>query len=204
MISNLKVLEKSPLDFLDLLNSSEGSLPNKYDIGNSNLVNCRYSSALGKVSIRSDCLRTLHLNIQGLSSSLDQLKLMCEDSSRHDVLGICKTFVTERTDLLLELSGYNCEKIHRRKLSKGGLALYIFDAIPYTVQHDLSKNIEGVLESLFIEIIRGKYGTLIIVEVYRSPSGSSVTFCRSFVKSLKLYRTSRAKRLSWVVSMSIS
>ena len=61
-------------------------------------------------------------------------------------------------------------------MSKGGLALYISDAIPYTVRHDLSKNIEGVLESLFVEINPGKSGTLIIGEVYRSPSGSSVTF----------------------------
>ena len=107
MISNLKVLEKSPLDLLELLNSSEGSLPNKYDIGISNLVNCIYSSTQGKVSKRSDCLRTLHHNIQGLSSSQDQLKLICEDSLRPDVLGICETFVTEQTDLLLELPGYN-------------------------------------------------------------------------------------------------
>ena len=158
MISNLKVLEKSPLDLLELLNSSEGSLPNKYDIGISNLVNCRYSSILGKVSKRSDCLRTLHLNIQGLLSSQDQLKIIGEDSLRPDVLGICKTFVTEQTDSLLELPGYNCEKIHRKKMSKGRLALYISDTILYTVRHDLSKNIEGVLESLLVEINPGKSG----------------------------------------------
>ena len=185
MISNLKVLEKSPLDLLELLNSSEGILPNKCDIGISNLVNCRYSSTLGRVSKRSDCLRTLHLNIQGLSSSLDQLKLICEDSSRPDILGICETFVTEQTDLLLELLGYNCEKTHRKKLSKGRLALYISNAIPYTVRHDLSKNIEGVLESLFVEINPGKSGTLIIGEVYRSPSGSSVTFLQILREILK-------------------
>ena len=185
MISDLKALEKSPLDLLELLNSSEGILPNKCDIGISNLVNCRYGSTLGRVSKRSDCLRTLHLNIQGLSSSLDQLKRVCEDSSRPDILGICETFATEQTDLLLELLGYDCEKTHRKRLSKGRLALYVSKAIPYTVRHDLSKNIEGVLESLFVEINPGKSGTLIIGDVYRSPSGSSVTFLQILREILK-------------------
>ena len=93
MISNLKVLEKSILDLLELLNSSEGSLSNKCDAEINNLVNCRYSSTLGRVSKRSDCLQTQ--KIQGLLSSLDQLKLICKDSSRPNVLGICETFVTE-------------------------------------------------------------------------------------------------------------
>ena len=96
-------------------------------------------------------------------------------------------------DLLLELPGYNSKKIHRIKLSKRGLALYISDAIPYTVQHDLSKNIEGVLKSLFVEINPGKSGTLIIGEVYRSPSGSSLPFLQILCEILEAIQNQPSK-----------
>ena len=60
-------------------------------------------------------------------------------------------------------------------MPKGGLAVYVLEYLLYSVRNDLSRNEEGTFESIFIEI-KTQAKTLIVCNIYRSPSGSVPSF----------------------------
>jgi len=62
------------------------------------------------------------------------------------------------------------ERLNRKQIARGGAALYIADRLAYNVRSDLSRNEEGIFESLLIEI-KSECKDLAVGLVYRSPSG---------------------------------
>ena len=134
----------------------------------------KYVSSLREAVKRDGYFSVLQLNIQGLCSSIDHLKQIVSDGLP-DVVGLCETFLDSKNDMLLDLQGYKMERLNRQKMAKGGLALYISNNLPYSLRMDLSRNIEGVFESLFVDIKCGGKD-LIVGIIYRSPSGSIPLF----------------------------
>ena len=57
-----------------------------------------------------------------------------------------------KNESLFHLPGYKIEYLNRSRMAKGGLAVYVSEYLPYSVRHDLSRNEEGIFESMFIEI----------------------------------------------------
>jgi hypothetical protein len=47
------------------------------------------------------------------------------------------------------------ERLNRKQMARSGLAFYIADRLAHNVRSNLSKNEEGILESLFIETKSG-------------------------------------------------
>ena len=99
------------------------------------------------------------INIQGLCSSLDELKRIVSDGTP-DVI-----------------AGYTMERLNRKQMARGGLILYIADRLAYNVRNDLSRKKAGTFESLFIEI-KSMRKYLVVGLVYRSPSGSIPSFLK--------------------------
>ena len=102
-------------------------------------------------------------------------------NSSPQIIGLCETFLHKGNDMLLDISGYNLEFVNRLERKKGGLAFYIADYLDYTLRSDLCKHLDGVFESVFIEILIDNKKT-IIGEIYRPPSGSIPSFLGIFDK----------------------
>ena len=127
------------------MNNSVGQV--NQNLTNINPVcNSKYVSELGgeEVTKGNYSLTALQLNIQGLSSSIDNLRQIVSDG-QPDVVGLCETFLDSGNEMLLDIHGYKMEHINRCKMAKGGLAMYISSNLHYCLRDDLSRNFEGIL-----------------------------------------------------------
>ena len=167
------------------MNNSVGQV--NQNLTNINPVcNSKYVLELGEEEVTKGnySLTALQLNIQGLSSSIDNLRQIVLDG-QPDVVGLCETFLYSGNEMLLDIHGYKMEHINRCKMAKGGLAMYISSNLHYCLRDDLSRNFEGIFESQFIEI-RVNGIDLIIGNIYRSPSGAVSLFLRNLEEILDL------------------
>ena len=128
-------------------------------------------------SKRDGIFSVLHINIQGLCSSFDKLKLILSGGTA-DVIGLFVSFLDSKKDILLDIPGYRMERLKRKQTPRGGLVLYIADRLIYNVQSDMSRNEEGIFESLFI-VIKSMRKYLAVGLIYRSPSGSIPSFLKT-------------------------
>ena len=129
---------------------------------------------LDEVSKQSLSFTVLQLNVQGLCSSFDELKQIVR-SGQPDFIGLCETFLDSKTESLLHLFGHKMEYLNRNRIAKGGLAVYVSEYLQYSVRHDLSRNEEGIFESMLTEI-KTQTKPLIVGNIYQSPSGSVPSF----------------------------
>ena len=127
-------------------------------------------------SKRDDVFSVFHFNIQGLGLSFDKLKRIVSGGTP-DVIGLCETFLDSKKDILLDIPGYRMETLNRKQMARGGLVLYIAGRLAYNIRCNLSRNEKGIFESLFIEI-KSMRMYLVVVLVYRSPSGSIPSFLK--------------------------
>lgn len=173
--SRLCELENNPFDVISIVNNYVGQA-NQSPININPICYSKYVSDLGgeEVTKGNYSLTALQLNIQGLSSSIDNLRQIVSDG-QPDVVGLCETFLDSGNEMLLDIHGYKMERINRCKMAKGGLAMYISCNLHYCLRDDLSRNFEGIFESQFIEI-RSNGIDLIIGNIYRSPSGAISLF----------------------------
>lgn len=131
--------------------------------------------------------KTLHLNIQGLASAFDQLKILLaqliDTGVKLDCIMLCETFINDNNAHLYEMAGYKSIYKNRKNKSRGGVALLIRDGMQYKVRDDLSMFIEGEFESLFVEIT-DKTNSAIIGEIYRVPDTNAQVSLERYVKIL--------------------
>ena len=121
---------------------------------------------------------TLHINIQGLRSSMEHLKHIINKLEQNDIhidfILICETFLLG-SDLDLvqtnhcSITGYELVCKNRKHKAKGGVAIYIKNNHKFIVRNDLSTFIEGEFECIFVEVKAIPYNA-IIGEIYRVPN----------------------------------
>ena len=114
------------------MNNSVGEF-NQNVINKNHVCNSKCVSDLGgeEVTKGNSSLIALGLNIQGLSSSIDNLRQVASDG-QPVVIGLCETFLDSGNEILLDIHGYKMEHINRCKMAKGGLAIYIYQVICIT------------------------------------------------------------------------
>ena len=178
-------LQNNPLDIENIINNS---IENRNQMNNdsNSVFKSKYVSQLNgsASSKRDDIFSVFHLNIQGLCSSFDELKRIVSDGTP-DAIGLCETFLDSKKDILLDIPGYRTERLNSKQMARGGLMLYIANHLAYNVRNDLSRNDEGIFESLFIEInLMRKY--LVVGSVYRSLSGSIPSVLKILEEVLEL------------------
>lgn len=176
--SNARLVELEE-NFLDLENIFDLEINNESDtplFDKSKFPRSRYEEVCNLSTGRSDSqLTVLQLNCQGLCSSFADLTTLCQQL-QPDVVGLCETFLTRQTDTLLEIPGYTSHFLHRTALKRGGLAIYTRQEYSVCINKELTRNIEGIYESLFLEICLPSQKKLTVGEVYRPPAGSVSSF----------------------------
>ena len=106
------------------------------------------------------------LNIRGLNTHIDELRLFIRDKGIH-VLGINETKLGEDfPDHLVSIDGFEIVRKDRDKLG-GGVALYICDSVNFKVIDFLPAN---SLELLYIEILPKAARPFFVVSFYLPPS----------------------------------
>ena len=115
-------------------------------------------------------MKMAHLNIQGLSSSFDSLRL-CMAEQAFDVLGITESNLkSNSSDAQFELHGYGMERKDGTTKTTHGIVVYISNRLTYKRRYDLeTDNIDG----LWIEVILPKSKPILLGILYRSPSSDT-------------------------------
>lgn len=118
-----------------------------------------------------DPLSFFHLNCRGLSANWESFQnLICTlhgDSFSFDVIGISEIYKC-CNDSRLCLPGYH-DLISRCREDgpRGGVGLFIKDALNYKIREDISVFIPHIFESLFIEIVNKSERNVIVGVIYR-------------------------------------
>ena len=68
------------------------------------------------------------------------------------IIGLCERFLTGQTDSLLDIPGYRSNFLHRKEARRGGLAIYTRNEYAVHINNQLSRNVEGIFKSLFLEL----------------------------------------------------
>ena len=126
-------------------------------------------------------LHFIHLNVRSITSKgkFDNLKSQILRSQAHFIT-ISETWLVEKYDSnLIEIPGYNLLRLDRnwsengKSIKKGGgLAIYIKNGIDYCeVKFKMNNTSNSDIESQWVEIRIKNMKKIILVNVYRPPSG---------------------------------
>jgi len=174
--NRLKQLENYFLDLEKIFDekiSNEDDLPLSIEI---NFIRSKYVDLIDLTKGHSESqFSVLQLNCQGLYSSLIELTSMCHQLLPN-IIGLCETFLTGQTDSLLDIPGYTSKFLHRKEACRGGLAIYARNEYVVHINNQLSRNVEGIFESLFLELYVPFKKKILIGEIYHQPSGSVSAF----------------------------
>ena len=147
------------------------------------LSDCRYfelgqflkfkQQFLSKNSVR---LSLLCLNVNGLPKKRDELSAFMETLKfKFDVIGLTETHLNEVSEKYATLEDYTLVSNSRKKKSWGGVAIYLRTDVTFKRRTDIDIFEEGVLESIFVEIISGGSSHFVGV-VYRPPGSDLARF----------------------------
>ena len=122
-------------------------------------------------------LITMQLNICSILAHQQELSQLLRNLERKgscvDIIPLCETFLTKKTEKMVNIPGYKLIRKHCPTRKGGGVFILLNENIPYKRRHDLNIFEEGILESVFMEI-RGKNGRKIIVgSMYKPPNAES-------------------------------
>ena len=106
-----------------------------------------------------------------------------------DIIGLAETWLDAESEKLLNVKGYTAVCASRKNKSGGGVALLIKEGLTFRVRTDLGFFKEGVIESVFVEIIRGgNRKNEVIGTIYRPPGGDLTEFSREIDQILSKTR----------------
>ena len=138
-----------------------------------------------------------HLNCRGLSANWESFRDLLGDihgkTFSFDIIGISEVFSCDR-DKRISLPGYR-DIITRCRPNgtRGGVALFIKENIPFKIRDDLSVFIPHIFESLFVEI-NSQNGKSIIGIIYRpntAPKADLDIFTNTLNDILDIINTER-------------
>ena len=98
----------------------------------------------------------MQLNIHSLLSNITELKLLLTKLERHnlpvDVLLLCETFLTKKTERLIHIPHYKHYSNSRTIYKGGGTSILIRDGIIHKRQKDLEMMLEKEVKSTCVEM----------------------------------------------------
>ena len=104
--------------------------------------NCDYLAIEDCISINSEDIAVLQLNIRGLHGKIDKLKMLLNDSfkgKQPDILSLCETWMSANSpDICLP----NSNKFESRRLHKkgGGVCIFVNNRLTYQPRPDLHRD----------------------------------------------------------------
>ena len=139
----------------------------------------------------------IHINIASLSKHIDELRnLLTILNHPFDVIGITETRLHDEVPQTnIDIDGYEF-KHTPTNTQCGGAGMYIKSSYNFDVKQNLSKSIDDVCESLFVELKRDGHKNLIIGCIYRHHSPIQ-TFIDTFLKdSLEYVSKQQSSKLT--------
>ena len=131
------------VNFNEIINNPVGKAPNtSFDENFENIIDSVFVEELrfwGSNTRWGDVFPVVHLNVQGLNSSFDDIQLLCRDSCPA-IIGLCETFLNENNQVLLDIPGYMSIFLNRKMGKKGELGFYIQNNFQAVLRHDLCIN----------------------------------------------------------------
>ena len=162
-----------------------------YDLKNElDLIDCTYvmsdeDNTELKSSLDTD-LNVLQLNIRGLLNKQDRLKSILGTYSV-DLALLCETWLTDKTEKLLNLQGYKIHTSNRINKIGGGVCILTNSKLRSRIRTDLKVEIE-LLEHCIIEL-KTDTRNVLVVSGYRPPNCN----VRAFIKEYSRLITSLKK-----------
>ena len=147
-------------------------------------VSCEYIffNELSKIRNKNH-LTLLSHNIRSMYTNFDNLKAEAFGCGmRLDVLGLCETHLTDDTENLYKLNGYNFYSTNISS-NKGGVCMFIINTIPCKLRSDLTIRTE-YLETVFVECTVNN-DKLVIGMIYHRPGSSFDSFTDNFQNLLE-------------------
>ena len=141
----------------------------------------------------------IHINIAPLNKHIDELRsLLTILNHPFDIIGISETRLhTDIPMANLDIEGYQYI-LTPANTTCGGVGMYAKACHNFEVIHNLTKSIDNVSESLFIELKREGYKNIIIGCIYRHHSPIS-TFINDFLNNVLVYVTKHSSKISAIM-----
>ena len=137
-------------------------------------------------------LHFVHLNVRSIWGKFENLKMQILESQAH-IVTISETWLNKRFDSkLIDIPGYNLLRLDREWLDKnnnikkgGGLGVYIKNGLDYNESLFRKNNISSSdIEMQWLEIKVKNMKKIILLNVYRPPSGIYKKFCDAIYESV--------------------
>ena len=139
-------------------------------------------------------LHFVHLNVRSILSKgkFDSLKIQILESQAHFIT-ISETWLVNKYDSkLIEIPGYNFIRLDRSWKDKGnnikkggGLGIYIKNGLDYNDSIFIKNNISSVdIEMQWVEIKIKNMRRIVLINVYRPPSGIYKNICKKIYESI--------------------
>ena len=107
---------------------------------------------LSKELAQTQGLKICCLNIRGVLSIIDELKMIL-DECKFDIMGVCETFIDSNVaDNEISIDGYSIGKKNRNRHG-GGVLMYVKDGIDYSEIIELASE---QVESVWIKLMYKK------------------------------------------------
>ncbi|MCU7800728.1 MAG: hypothetical protein KZQ70_11410 [gamma proteobacterium symbiont of Lucinoma myriamae] len=151
-------------------------------------------SDTANLGLRGKGLKIGHLNIQGLSNKIDQLRIMLQSNfNKIHMIGLSETKLTgNHADAAFEINGYQKPfRKDRNTNGGGGLLAYVKNGISCIRKTDLEIDL---LECIWIEIKPTNSKPFLVAHVYRPPNSNvhwndlfEASLEKAFEQELEIY-----------------
>ena len=116
----------------------------------------------------------MQLNIRSLLSNATELKMLLtkleQKNSPVDVILLCETFLTKKTERLVNITHYQLYLTCRSTHKGGGTAILVRDGIFHKQRKDLNIMVEKEVEATYVEMTAKCGKRIILGSVYKSPN----------------------------------
>ena len=92
------------------------------------------------------------------------------------IIGLTETWLNDNNMDCFTMNNYEYFGSNRPERRGGGVGLYVSKQLEYKTRNDLTKNIEDIIETKFIEIVNNNGKNLIVGVIYRPPNRNFATF----------------------------
>jgi exonuclease III len=122
-------------------------------------------------------LLILNLNIRSIANKFDSFRnLLSTLKQPFSIISLTETWLNDQNSENFHLTNFDFVCSNRANKKGGGVGIFISNNLNYKLRTDLNINEDGIVESLFIEIISTTGKNIIVGTIYRPPSGNFEMF----------------------------
>ena len=172
-----------------------------------NLINCTYKTLSSIKASKGDEVSVLSLNIRSIASNLKTISDDIENYQKFDVICLNETncviskLPNGIDDILLD--GFHSPIVQdpaRPSGKGGGLVIYVHERVCshddiHPLILDINSSVDGEFQFVRIENFKKTNRTVIVTNVYRSPSRSPNTFLETYLQALRKLNRHKNKLL---------